>query len=549
MRITKAFYLGTAEVTQAQYQRIMGVNPSAFSASGKEKDKVVGVDTKRLPVEQVSWSEAAEFCRRLSETPEEKVAGRSYHLPSEAQWECACRAGSSGRYGFSSGFEGGLQESEERELMNHDWFNRGAGGRPHVAGEKPANAWGLHDMHGNVEEYCRDCFDPAYYAKSPMNDPINPPQEDLDRVVRGGNWGGPAWFCRAAIRFPLTDNHRYSHVGFRVALILADKPGGQAKPPVPTAGPAVASDSSSAAIAIVPFDAKKAQEHQEAWAKRLGVPVESTNSLGMKLALIPPGEFDMGSTKELIGEELREADPWYTERVRGEGPQHRVRITKAFYLGTAEATQEEYQRVMGVNPVYSSASVKGKKQDVGQDTKRLPVTNVSWNEAADFCRKLSEMPEEKAAGRSYRLPSEAQWEYGCRAGSMGRFSFSWGRKGLTKESEEREFTNYDWFAANAHGRSHAAGEKPANAWGLYNMQGNVVEFCQDYHNLGYYAKSPTDDPINLQKTDTGRVGRGGSSGSPARLCRPAFRFNFPPDERFSYVGFRVAMVPAAKPGS
>src|SRR5208283_2283731 len=114
-----------------------------------------------------------------------------------------------------------------------------------------------------------------------------------------------------------------------------------------------------------PFDAKTAKEHQEAWARYLGVPVVITNSIGMKLVLIPPGEFDMGSPKELIEEELKRPDKArdksYFDHVLGEGPQHRVRITRAFYLGMYEVTQEEYQRVVGGNPSEFSAS--GKRKD------------------------------------------------------------------------------------------------------------------------------------------------------------------------------------------
>ena len=139
---------------------------------------------------------------------------------------------------------------------------------------------------------------------------------------------------------------------------------------------------------------------------------------------------------------------WYKEHLPGEGPQHRVRITKPFYLGMYVVTQDEYQRVMGTNPSEFSATGKQKDKVSGQDTKRFPVENVSWDDAVEFCRKLSEMPEEKAAGRMYRLPSEAQWEYACRAGSTGRYSFSSGRNGVPKESEENELSDYGWFGGN-----------------------------------------------------------------------------------------------------
>ncbi len=151
--------------------------------------------------------------------------------------------------------------------------------------------------------------------------------------------------------------------------------------------------------AIAPFDAKKAKEHQEAWAKHLGMPVEITNSIGMKMVLIPPGEFMMGSPKELIEEELKrpDNDQWYKEHLPSEGPQHRVRITRPFYLGTYLVTQGEYEKVMGNNPSEFSATGKQKDKIGGQETKRFPVENVSWDDAVEFCRKLSDLPEERAA--------------------------------------------------------------------------------------------------------------------------------------------------------
>ena len=178
--------------------------------------------------------------------------------------------------------------------------------------------------------------------------------------------------------------------------------------------------------AIAPFDVVGAQGHQAACAKDLGVPVQISNAIGMKLVFIPPGEFEMGSPKELIEEEVKGhvGQHWYTDHLPEEGPKHRVRITRPFYLGVYEVMQGEYQRVMGTNP--SEFSVTGKEKDkiAGQDTKRFPVEHVAWDEAVQFCRKLSELPEEKAAGRTYRLPSEAQWEYACRAENAGRWFFS-----------------------------------------------------------------------------------------------------------------------------
>ncbi len=295
--------------------------------------------------------------------------------------------------------------------------------------------------------------------------------------------------------------------------------------------------------AVAPFDGKKAKSLQAHWAKQLKVPAVTTNSIGMKLVLIPPGEFMMGSPKELIEEELRVHgdDDWYRDHLPGEGPQHRVRITKPFYLGMYEVTQEEYQRVTGKNPSEFSAAGKGKDKVRGQDTKRFPVENVSWDEAVEFCRKLSEMPEEKPAGRRYQLPTEAQWEYACRAGSTGRFSSTSGRSGIQKEYEERDLSDYGWFDKNSGGMTHAVGGKRASAWGLYDIHGNVWEWCQDWYDKDYYAKAPADDPAG-PPGGSARVGRGGGCGHPAVICRSANRNHGQPGHRDHALGFRVSQV-------
>jgi formylglycine-generating enzyme required for sulfatase activity len=152
----------------------------------------------------------------------------------------------------------------------------------------------------------------------------------------------------------------------------------------------------------------------------------------MKLTLIPPGEFDMGSPKELIEEEARlhGDEKIYMERLSGEGPRHRVRITRPFWLGVTEVTQEEYQRVMGKNP----------SKFLG-DLKR-PVEQVSWDDAKEFCQKLSAMSGEKSAKWQYQLPTEAQWEYACRAGNPGRRYFSDQTNSFTGAAEEKLLDGY-----------------------------------------------------------------------------------------------------------
>ena len=222
------------------------------------------------------------------------------------------------------------------------------------------------------------------------------------------------------------------------------------------------------ARAVAPFNAPKAKEHQAAWAKHLGVPVVETNSIGMKLVLIPPGEFMMGSPTALIEEELQlhHGDPWYTRFLQAEVPQHRVRVNNPYRLAATDVTQEEYQRVMGSNP--------SKFQDP-----RKPVEHVSWDDAVEFCGRLSELAGEKAAKRRYALPTEAQWEYACRAGTTTRWYSGDEVAGLDQVA---------WFGKNAGGMTHAVGQKAPNAWGLYDMHGNVWQWCQDSFDKGYYTR-------------------------------------------------------------
>ena len=289
--------------------------------------------------------------------------------------------------------------------------------------------------------------------------------------------------------------------------------------------------------------AETAKEQKEAWKwhEHSGPPIEITNSIGMKLVLIPPGEFTMGSPREQIKEELKTPgiEDWYKDRLPGEGPQHKVRITRPFFLGVFLVTQEEYQRVMGDNPSEFSATGNGKGKVAGEDTKACPVENVSWSDAQEFCRNLSNLPEEQAAGRSYQLPSEAEWEYACRAGSKGQFSFSPGDTVLSNDSENNPLRDYGWFDGNSGGMTHPVGEKKPNAWGLFDMHGNVWEWCQDWYGRDYYAKSPTDDPTG-PPVGTYRVCRGGGCRVPSWRCGSAARGSREPRLRSGGLGLRVA---------
>ena len=192
MQITNPFYLGVYEVTQAQYQKVVGSNPSNFKRAS-------------LPVETVSWEDARAFCTKLSEVAEERAAGRTYRLPTEAEWEYACRAGSAGKYSFGD---------TEAELGKLAWYDKNSGNTTHPVGEKQANAWGLYDMHGNVWEWCQDGYGP--YEAGPASD-LSVPGSASHRVLRGGSWSNLGKVCRSALRSRYAPVYRDQLYGFRVA--------------------------------------------------------------------------------------------------------------------------------------------------------------------------------------------------------------------------------------------------------------------------------------------------------------------------------------------
>ena len=225
-----------------------------------------------------------------------------------------------------------------------------------------------------------------------------------------------------------------------------------------------------------------------------------TNSIGMTFVLIPAGSFQMGSP---VGEEGRDQDK----------QQHKVTISKPFYLQTTEVTQGQWQKVMGNNPAAFDRC--------GKD---CPVEVVSWNDVQEFIRKLNRMENTD----KYRLPTEAEWEYACRAGSKSRFGFG---------DDEDKLKDYAWYDKNSGSRTHQVGQLKANAWGLYDMHGNALEWCQDWY--GPYAVKQVSDPRGPD-SGTNRVLRGGSWGDSPWNLRSAVRINSYPGYRYGYVGFRVA---------
>lgn len=231
-----------------------------------------------------------------------------------------------------------------------------------------------------------------------------------------------------------------------------------------------------------------------------------TNTIGMQFARIDPGKFRMGSPDDEAGRSKEEA-------------QHSVKITAPFLLGTTAVTQKQWREVIGANPAGLS----------GPDSLKddLPVVDVSWEDAVEFCKKLSEKE-----GRKYHLPTEAQWEYACRAGTTTPYNFG----------EHGDLVDYAWFDANSGGATQPVAQKLPNEWGLYDMHGNVWQWCADF--CGPYPPGDQVDPTGPDSNSEGRrILRGGSWSYDRTACRSAFRYCDAPGSRGGSIGFRCAMEP------
>ena len=306
-----------------------------------------------------------------------------------------------------------------------------------------------------------------------------------------------------------------------------------------------------------------AQEPKQAGGKK-----QITNSIGMKLTLVPSGEFMMGS------KESAEATAEFVNKTYGKGrlkaddfkqehPQHRVRITRPFYLGTYHVTRGQFRQFVA-DTQFKTDAEKGEKpgaygwrperQILGfsekyswrnagfEQTDEHPVVNVSWNDAVAFCKWLS-----RKEGTTYRLPTEAEWEYACRAGTTTRYYSGDDPETLAQVGNTADATFKTEFLDWEHGIKASDGYvftapvgrfKP-NALGLYDMHGNAWQWCADWYGEEYYTTSPVDDPKGPDAGDI-RVLRGGSWCDGPFNTRSAYRSSYEPHYRIDHFGFRVA---------
>jgi formylglycine-generating enzyme required for sulfatase activity len=535
--ISSGFWMFDTTCTQALWNMIQDENPSQFK------------DDDNLPVDSVNWFKCVEFIANLND----RLPGLALRLPSEAEWEYACRAGTDTPFNTGA--------TIDQSLVNHDGARPydGAPTGPTGMGTVPVkslppNAFGLFEMHGNVDEWCLDGI--RIYEDGQATDPIGPTEESGERILRGGSWRGAAAYCRSACRY-------YSHVararsglfGFRPVHIddtyvpqepwrireaerrtVASLPGGtldrtwrlsaggpRARHALPvsqalmTSAFVIRSDREQLTLAPVtrpPWATAMGRDRFGLWT-RFEIERPAAPAVAQRMRWIPPGSFMMGSPED---------EP---ERFNDEGPRHAVTLARGFWLFDTACTQTVWTAVMGGNPSRFA------------DDDRNPVERVSWNDAMDFIARINALKP----GLDLSLPSEARWEYACRAGSTTPFSFG---ANVTPDQ-----VNYDGdypYAGAKRGayreRTVPVGSLPANAWGLHEMHGNVREWCADVFHPDYEG-APSDGGPWLENPAEGvarRVMRGGSWLDIARDVRAACRNRVHRARRDGVIGFRCARV-------
>ncbi|MFZ1614337.1 MAG: SUMF1/EgtB/PvdO family nonheme iron enzyme, partial [Holophaga sp.] len=574
----KAFYLAKYPCTQEQWRAVMNANPSRFSSVNGYADPC---ELKR-PVDSVNWDDLRTPSTGFLDVLNAQLPGYGFRLPSEAEYEYALRGGTTSDYFFGAYPSSSMGSSFYlyRAGDEFSWATAFVLGYPnHPVGTKRPNPWGLYDLMGSIFEWCEDDYHPNYTG-APVDGSawVDSPTRGNHRVLRGsGNrledmascvradetpserlWQAFGWEgFRLAVGVPVSSNPAGPSISVSMPGLLTTDPTASQDVTVlgdvKITGPNGFSQNLTAGATLTGLAegtyTLTAIRVQDASQPGLGLanggplgtlhlaryPSLSTTTvtlgaatgtlhlpvvypvptfqhrcngwLDIPLVLIPPGSFTMGS---------QDTEP---DRNGIEGPQRTVTFQNLFYMSSTEVTQRLWSGLMGtpIPPVQDEAK---------------PVGQVSWNDIPEFLKRLNTATEgQRMPGMAFRLPTEAEWEYACRAGSTS--AFYWGSYSADA---------FAWYSMNAGSTSHPVATKAPNAWGLYDMSGNGWEWCQDW--FGTYASDPEVDPTG-PAFGTGRVLRGGGFAYGLPYLRSALRAFADPTSQYGHVGFRVALVSGA----
>jgi formylglycine-generating enzyme required for sulfatase activity len=540
--LSHGFYLGKYEVTQAQYQTVMNGNSAGLSADPSQ------FKGSNRPVEKASWEDAQIFLSQLNSI--EQTAGRlpkgwKYVLPTEAQWEYACRAGTTTAYSWGNDINS--------SRANYNWDGGANDGndfkQTRDVGLYAANPWGFFDMQGNVWEWVSDWK--ANYLTGAQTDPEGP-ASGSHRVSRGGSWNNDGTYLRSAKRNHHTPSNRSFGIGFRVgfqpvqpdevnpelelfggAAITREAGQAWAEPGVAghdardgnvTASVTVTGmvDMNTTGTYLLTYSVTDAAGNTATANRTVTVvgnrTVDLNATVAMDMIWCPPGTFTMGSPTTEAGRQADRED------------EHNVSLTKGFYLGKYEVTQAQYEAVMTGNTDSLSAT-----PSQWPNNPNRPVEKVSWADAQIFLTRLNAQHSANIpAGWAYVLPTESQWEYACRAGTTT--AYSWG---ITIASSN---ANYNWDGGANDGndfkQTRDVGQYAVNPWGFFDMHGNVWEWTADWYQAAYPTGNPVVDPTGPASGSL-RVKRGGSWNLDGAYLRSAKRNYNAPSDRYNNFGFRV----------
>ena len=486
--LSKGFWLAKYETTQRQWKSVVSGTPSKFKGDD-------------LPVDNISWNQSRLFADEVRNKTGRKVELR---LPTEAEWEYACRAGTRTPYWWGYGAPSKKANCNGQEGPSGDPDGANAG-KTVKAGSYPPNPWGFFDMAGNVAEWCEDDWleEPS---PEPARDPIFKDYEKDDRkVLRGGSWEDSGEACRSADRVCGYAKKSSSRNGARFVLV-ADAPEGSGEEKKDNSHlyehkPRFAPDPPKPRE---PDPVPPEHEVKGNKTKTLTLPGGET----MVMVWCPPGTFMMGSPKTEKGRADRER-------------QIKTTLTKGFWIGKYEVTQKQFYTVTGKYP--------GKEEFRGDD---LPVGMITWPLADEFC---------KAVGQGARLPTSAEWEYACRAGT--ETAYPWGDSCNGKEAncDGTRPCGTDEKGPNLE-RPVKGGSYMPNPWGICDMNGNMMEWCFDRDKSYDRDVKELVDPKG-DDTETLRVIRGGSFMSRPQGCRSGWRYYDNPGIRNlnSDYGFRIVV--------